>query len=89
MVAADIVCTLRRPKILGMAVFDWVGSLLFAFVIGHFLLRLSNIFSWIAWIIWWILLGVFVHHFFGVHTMLGYYLGLNPPPRRTECPSKL
>lgn len=83
------ICTLRRPKILGMAVFDWVASLLFAIIIGYFVLRLPNLASWMIWILWWILFGVIVHYMFGIHTMLGYYLGLNPPLRRTDCPSKL
>jgi hypothetical protein len=73
--------TLRRPKILGMSIFDWFTSLLGAYVVGrwfHFRTRQQ----WISWLIFWVLFGVFVHAIFGVNTMLGYYLGLNPKPLR-------
>lgn len=75
--------TLRKPKILGMAIFDWVTSLLAGFLIGKFILRLPWSFAiWILWLFTWILFGIVVHSAFGIHTMLGYYLGLNPKPIR-------
>lgn len=73
--------TLREPKILGMSIFDWITSLLGAYIIGrwfHFRTRQQ----WVSWIILWIVLGVFVHAIFGINTMLGYYMGLNPRPLR-------
>ena len=33
----------------------------------------------------WTLGGVAIHYAFGVNTMLGHYLGLNPLPVRAEC----
>jgi hypothetical protein len=36
-------------------------------------------------IVAWTLGGVATHYAFGVNTMLGYYLGLNPLPVRAEC----
>lgn len=71
--------TLRRPRILGLSIFDWTISFLGAYIIGrwfHFRTRQQ----WASWLIFWVLLGIFVHAIFGVNTMLGYYLGLNPKP---------
>ena len=77
----SIIQTLREPRIFGMAIFDWVMSLLGAFIIGHFLLKLRKWNYWVAWIIFWIGLGIFTHAVFRVNTMQGYYLGLNPKPK--------
>jgi len=78
--------TLRKPKILDMSIFDWVGSLVLAVLVGVFLLRIKaiNITGWIVWITLWTLFGVVVHYVVGVDTMLGYYLGINPKPKRSE-----
>ena len=73
---------LRRPKVLGMAVFDWVASILVAVLIGYFILHVRGIW-WIVWIVFWIAFGVIVHKVLGVDTMLGYYLGMNPMPKRS------
>jgi len=80
---SDTLQILRKPKILGMSIFDWVVSLTIAVLIGLFLLRLPP--SWMIWVTWlilWTLFGVLVHKWMGVNTMLGYYLGLNPMPVR-------
>jgi len=71
---------LRKPKIFGMAIFDWTTSLLGAFLIGKFLLKLHKPIEWILWIFFWILFGAAVHLYFGIKTMFGYYLGLNNKP---------
>jgi hypothetical protein len=76
MAALDIE-TLRKPKILGMAVFDWVVSLTAATIVGIFVLHLRTVGRWVLWFIVWTMFGVAVHKMFGVNTMLGYYLGLN------------
>jgi len=76
---------LRKPKLLGMSIFDWVVSLLFAILVGYFILKLKSIFSYIVWFILWTLFGIIVHRIFNVNTMLGYYLGLNPKPVRKQC----
>ena len=81
--------TLRKPKILGMSFFDWAVSLAIAGLIGVFVLRLppptqgiASVAVWVVWFFLWTVFGVLVHLAFGIHTMLGYYLGLNPMPER-------
>ena len=80
-----IIDALRKPKILDMSIFDWVTSLLGAWIIGQFILRLSGIVVWIVYIILWIMLGVFIHWLVGVDTMFGYYLGISKKPQRKQC----
>jgi uncharacterized membrane protein AbrB (regulator of aidB expression) len=72
--------TLRKPKILGMSIFDWTVSLLLGLLVG-WLLSVKGL-KWIPFLVAWILFGIAVHAAFGVNTMLGYYLGLNPKPVR-------
>ena len=74
---------LRKPKIFDMSIFDWVTSLLGAFLLAYFLkVKYSHM---ILFLLFWVLFGVVVHAYFNVPTMLGYYLGLNEKPVRTEC----
>ena len=75
---------LRKPKILNMSIFDWVTSLLAAALVGMYF-KLHTVPQWIFFLVGWILFGVAAHAAFGVNTMFGYYLGINPPPRREEC----
>lgn len=81
----SILDKLRGPKILNMSIFDWATSLLGAWLIGYYLLKLKSIFNYLVWFILWTLFGVFIHLVFRVDTMLGYYLGLNPKPKRKLC----
>ena len=74
---------LRKPKILDMSIFDWVTSLLGAALLGYFL-GIRGL-MWIPLLIGWTLFGVAAHAAFGVNTMFGFYLGLNPKPTRKEC----
>ena len=74
---------LRKPKILNMSIFDWVTSLLGAGLLGWWL-RLKGL-QWLWFLLAWVVFGVVTHLAFGVNTMFGYYLGLNPPPERREC----
>ena len=74
---------LRKPKIFDMSIFDWITSLLAAWLLGRWL-GIHGL-QWISFLLIWILFGVATHYAFGVHTMLGYYLGLNPKPDRTPC----
>lgn len=67
-----------------MSIFDWLTSLLAAALVGIYF-KLNTGLQWIAFLIGWIAFGVVTHLAFGVDTMLGYYLGLNPPPVRTDC----
>lgn len=89
----DVQCStidvLRGPKIADMPIFDWAGSLLGAFIVGKYVLRLRTASAWSTWIIVWVMLGVAVHYFIGVSTMLGYYLGINARPTRKECKSMI
>lgn len=75
------ITSLRKPKILGMAIFDWTVSLFLAVIVGLFL-SLKGIGTWIAFLVAWTLFGVYVHYIFGIDTMLGYYLNLNERPVR-------
>jgi hypothetical protein len=77
--------TLRKPKILNMSIFDWVTSLLGAGLVGWWL-GLKGL-QWLWFLLAWVVFGVITHLAFGVNTMFGYYLGLNPPPERKECAS--
>jgi hypothetical protein len=74
---------LRKPKILNMSIFDWVTSLLGAGLVGWWL-GLKGL-QWVWFLVFWVVLGVVSHLAFGVNTMFGYYLGLNPKPERKEC----
>ena len=76
--------TLRKPKILNMSIFDWVTSLLAAVLVGRYV-GMTGYLKWLLFLVIWTLGGVAVHYAFGVNTMLGYYLGLNPLPVRAEC----
>ena len=74
---------LRKPKILNMSIFDWVTSLLGAGLFGWWL-GLKG-FQWLWFLLAWVVFGVVTHIAFGVNTMFGYYLGLNPKPERKDC----
>lgn len=74
--------TLRKPKILDMSIFDWMTTLLGGYLISVYLLNLHKVESIILFEILFIIFGIIVHKIFGINTMLGYYLGLNPKPLR-------
>ena len=76
--------TMRTPKIFGMAVFDWTFSLLGAFILGR-ILKLKTGNQWIAFILFWILLGIFAHVVTKTPTMMNYYLGLSDKPKSKVC----
>lgn len=78
------ISSLREHRILGMAIFDWITSLIGGIIIGYFILERPNLLMWTIWLIIWVLFGIAVHLFFGIDTMLGYYLGLNKAPLRNE-----
>jgi hypothetical protein len=64
-----------------MSIFDWVTSLLGAFLIGKFF----GVKNWLLFIFAWIAFGVFAHWYFGINSMFGYYLGINEKPIRKDC----
>jgi hypothetical protein len=85
-----------RSKWLGMSIFRVVGiasksilaysaqPLAWVSVLG-LTLSIISVIGLVALAAFWILFGVVVHLYFGINTMLGYYLGLNPKPIREEC----
>ncbi len=75
---------LRKPKILDMSIFDWVTSLLVAAILAYYI-GIHGYLKLTLFFIAWTLTGVLIHGELGVNTMFGYYLGLNPKPKREEC----
>jgi hypothetical protein len=75
--------TLRGPKLWNMSIFDWVASLLGAWLVGRWLGFKGM--AWLGFLLAWTAFGVVVHLAVGVPTELGYKLGLNGPPERTPC----
>lgn len=75
---------LRKPKILGMAIFDITAT-----IIGIlFLVAWTNI-SFAKTSIGVFMFAIFAHWYFGVDTQLGYYLGLNQQMRSVSPTSFL
>jgi hypothetical protein len=73
---------LRKPKIFNMSIFDWVTALLGGYLIAIYIFNIKD-FEYIILVEFgFILFGIIVHKLFGVDTMLGYYLGINPKPFR-------
>lgn len=85
MAACTLLQRLRGPKLFNMSIFDWVASILGAFLIGKFLLKLEGARDWTLFILAWVVFGVAVHKLFKVNTQFGFYLGLNPRPKREAC----
>lgn len=76
---------LRKPKLYGMAIFDWLASLLGAYIVGEYALKLHNLEQWIVFVIVWIVIGILAHVLSGTPTMFNYYLGLSEKPIRKQC----
>ena len=82
---ADIIAQLRQPKIFDMAIFDWVATLVVAYIIAVLVherlavkpdkTRFIILTSVLA-----IILGIFVHIVMGIPTGLNYHLGLSQRP---------
>ena len=64
---------LRKPKIMDMAIFDWLATAAVAAVIGAF--ARSQCTAIIMFIIL-VLIGIITHHALGIPTMFNAYLGL-------------
>ena len=75
--------TLRSYRVAGTAIFDWATSFFVAALVGYLVLRLRSPIVWVAFIFFWIALGVVVHLALGIPTMFGYFLGLNARPERS------
>jgi hypothetical protein len=85
MTDCNIIDYLRSFRIFGLAIFDWITSLLGAFIIGKYLLKIDETRIWIIYIIFWILFGILIHWYLKIDTMLGYYLGINAKPKIKQC----
>lgn len=82
----QLIQTLRKPKIFGMAIFDWVmtllGSYLLTYLIYNYYHKYHFTTLYVIVTIKLVILGIFLHWLLGVKTMLGYYLGINSKPLR-------
>jgi len=76
---------IRKARIFGLAIFDWVFSLAIAWIIGRVLLGLQTGMQWILFIIFWILFGIAAHVYYRVPTTMNYYLGLSDRPKNKNC----
>ena len=81
----ETIDTLRKPKILDMSIFDWITALIGGYILAVYIFRFTETNDIVIFEVIFIFFGIFVHAFFGVNTMLGYYLGLNEKPIREEC----
>jgi len=82
-------CTLldkmRTPRIYSISIFDWVLSFSIAFVIGNYLFRLRGVLQWITFLVLWVGFGILVHWYYGIDTMVAYYLGISNKPKIKHC----
>jgi len=80
---SSVITTLRGPKFIDMAIFDWIATILGALWIWYALNQTKDVgFEWFLLIlVAFIALGVVVHLIFRVDTKFGFYLGLNSDPR--------
>jgi hypothetical protein len=80
-----LIDTLRKPKLLDMSIFDWGITLFVGYLLAIYIFKLTDIYLILYFEMIIIVLGIITHKIFGVNTMLGYYIGLNPKPIRKEC----
>ena len=85
----QIICKLREPKILGMAIFDWImtfiGIYLITIIVKYYYKNMNFYKLYLHLGIVTIIIGIILHKILGIDTMLGYYLGLNIKPKRIKC----
>lgn len=77
--------TVRSFKILDIAVFDFVGTLLVAFLLLNWFVKSPSILQYILVGIISIALGVVVHIILDIPTRLNYMLGISEEPIRKNC----
>lgn len=70
---------IRQYRIFNMAIFDWVATLIGAYLLNLFLFHK---FEYWKVALGTIILGIIVHKILGVRTMFNYYLGLGEKPIR-------
>ena len=90
--SCNFIDKLRSPKLLNMAIFDWVATFLVAVILSLILYLITKINYLILLILIFsllIVLGIITHKVLGIPTMLNYYLGLNNKENvlknRKEC----
>ena len=82
MTQCNILDKLRSPKVAGMAIFDFVATLILAIIIGVCINQYNPFASSVVLNIFiifvlLIILAIAIHKGLGIPTMLNYYLGLN------------
>ena len=82
MVECGIIDKIRKPKIIGMSIFDWVATFIFSVIIAllvNYFAKLdeSVYITIIKTFIIMMFVAILAHYAFGIPTMLNYYLGLN------------
>lgn len=89
MVNCTIIQILRSYRIYGMAIFDWIITLLGAYILAKLLapyFRSENFYRVFFNITFGlIIIAIFLHKMLNINTMLGYYLGLNEMPTIIRC----
>ncbi len=81
----ELITTLRQYKIFDMAIFDWLATLICAYLFAIFVHNKNNIKIdktkyIILTTIFFIILSIYIHVTFNIDTMFGYYLGLSNLP---------
>jgi hypothetical protein len=82
----NIIDTLRKPKLLDIALFDvtgtYIGAYLLWLLINHHNSKFTNGWIWTFLIfIILVIIGIFLHIITGTKTKLNYYMGLSDDPR--------
>ena len=82
---SSLISTLRKPKILDMAIFDWVATIIAAYLIWVWMKKRyshtrSKRFLGIIFVTL-VLLGIILHVVTRTPTKFNYYLGLGEDPR--------
>jgi len=79
----NIIEKLRKPKILDMALFDWIISILVTLYISYKINnnKYDNI-IFIKSLFIMIILAITIHYIFNIDTKLNYYLGISNNPKR-------
>lgn len=69
---------LRQPKLFNMAIFDWIATIFFIYIIAYYTSSSNNFWTYFATLCFiGILCAIFVHWYFNIPTMFNYYLGIN------------
>lgn len=77
MSGSSLINRLRGPKIMNMSIFDWTATFIVAVIISYVIYKKIDFMDIIKIFIVLIIIAILTHYFFGIPTMLNYYLGLN------------